>query len=89
LFPDEAGWTRTDMLLASAVDALHWLQWVKTKDGAKNRNRPKPIPRPGYIEKPRKGAKPKPTPLSKIKTLFTQRNNPDRVDKLNELFAGR
>lgn len=31
------------MLLASAVDKLSLLLWVKTKDGAKNRNRPKMI----------------------------------------------
>ena len=31
------------MLLASAVDKLSLLLWAKTKDGAKNRNRPKMI----------------------------------------------
>lgn len=39
-------WNLTNELLAGVVDALAWLQWAKTKDGAKNRNRPKPIPRP-------------------------------------------
>lgn len=40
-------WTLTNSLIATGVDALRWLVWAKTKDGAKNRNRPKPIPRPG------------------------------------------
>lgn len=35
------------MLLAAAVDQLTVLAWMKTEDGAKGRNRPKPIPRPG------------------------------------------
>ena len=29
------------LLLAAAVDRLSFLAWVKTKDGQKNRNRPK------------------------------------------------
>lgn len=40
-------WGLPEQLLAGAVDALHFLQWSKTTDGAKGRNRPKPIPRPG------------------------------------------
>ena len=40
-------WSVSEHLLASAVDALNWLVWSKTEDGAKNRRRPKPIPRPG------------------------------------------
>ena len=31
------------LLLAAAVDRLSFLAWVKTKDGQKNRNRPKSI----------------------------------------------
>lgn len=45
-----AEWSVTDYLLANAADALAWLVWAKTKDGSKNRNRPKPIPRPGSVE---------------------------------------
>ncbi|MCD4549674.1 DUF5361 domain-containing protein [Schaalia sp. lx-260] len=33
------------------ADALAWLQWAKTKDGQKNRNLPKPFPRPTFGEK--------------------------------------
>lgn len=43
-------WDTADYLLAASADAQRWLQWSKTKDGKKNRNRPKPIPRPGMRE---------------------------------------
>ena len=33
--------------MATVADGIHWLQWAKTKDAEKGRNRPKPIPRPG------------------------------------------
>ncbi|MBP2211082.1 hypothetical protein JOJ87_001426 [Rhodococcus ruber] len=46
LNPDSR-WDLHALLLAEAVDTLHDLRWMKTKDGHKNRNRPKPIPRPG------------------------------------------
>ena len=31
------------LLQAMAVDSLRWLQWARTKDGAKNRNRPESV----------------------------------------------
>lgn len=34
-------------LLAFIADRLAWIQWSKTEDAKKRRNRPKPIPRPG------------------------------------------
>ena len=42
----------TVALEASMVDYLALLVWQQTKDGQKNRNRPKPVPRPG--DKPAK-----------------------------------
>ena len=45
--PDAAAWGLSEQLLAEVADSLHWLQWAKTADGSKGRNRPKPIPRPG------------------------------------------
>ena len=51
MHPKLYSWDDTALLLASAVDALNWLVWSKTKDGKKNRNHPKPIPRPGVEEK--------------------------------------
>lgn len=43
----EYAWGVTEHLLATAVDTLRLLVWMQSKDGAKNRNRPKPLPRPG------------------------------------------
>ena len=37
------GYTTTDHLLFLAVDELRTSNWMRTKDGAKGRNRPKPI----------------------------------------------
>lgn len=42
----EMGWNLTDYLLALMADGIHDLIWQKTKDGQKNRKRPKRIPRP-------------------------------------------
>ena len=42
----EQGWNTTDYLLALIGDGIHDLIWQKTKDGRKNRKRPKRIPRP-------------------------------------------
>lgn len=47
LDPERAEWSTTDYLLAQVVDSQAWLVWAKTEDGAKNRNRPRPLPRPG------------------------------------------
>lgn len=44
---DALNWDLNAHLLASQLDALNILIWMKTKDGQKNRNRPKPIERPG------------------------------------------
>lgn len=37
------GWSRTEHLLAMVVDELRLANWQRTKEGSKNRNRPKPI----------------------------------------------
>jgi hypothetical protein len=89
MFPDHAGWSKTTMLLAEIVDTLHWLQWVKTRDGQRNRGLPKRVPRPGTTVKARPGLKPKAAPLSVVKERLAHRNDPDRVDKLKQLFDGR
>ncbi|MFI5781207.1 DUF5361 domain-containing protein [Nocardia sp. NPDC051570] len=49
--PDAARWGQSEFLLAELVDLTALLLWAKTKDGAKNRNRPRPYPRPG-VEDP-------------------------------------
>lgn len=48
---DNALWTPDRQLMASMVDLLTIQTWQSTADGHKNRNRPKPIPRPGIVEK--------------------------------------
>jgi len=48
--PDQAEWSLTDYLLAIIADYQAWLVWSKSADGKRNRNRPKPIPRPGISE---------------------------------------
>ena len=45
--PQAPFWGLQEQLLANLADGVAWLIWAKTDDGAKNRNRPKPIPRPG------------------------------------------
>lgn len=45
--PDWRWGDLTPLLLAQVADSLAWLVWAKSKDGARNRNQPKPIPRPG------------------------------------------
>jgi hypothetical protein len=49
----EYSWTQEDYLLADAANSLRILVWSKTKDGQKNRNRPKPIepPKSAFKEK--------------------------------------
>lgn len=45
--PEAARWGQGEFLLAELVDLTALLLWAKTVDGAKNRNRPRPYPRPG------------------------------------------
>lgn len=49
----EKGWTTTDHLTATAVDLLMILAWQNTKDAQEKfpRHRPKPLPRPGDLDK--------------------------------------
>lgn len=42
----EYAWTQEDYLLANIANSLALLVWAQTKDGQKNRNRPKPITPP-------------------------------------------
>lgn len=37
------GWTLAEHLLAEAVDGIRMGNWLKSKDGQKGTNRPKPI----------------------------------------------
>lgn len=43
-------WVTSDYLLAGVLDALNWLVWAKSTDGARGVNKPKRIPRPTDCE---------------------------------------
>jgi len=62
--PEDASWALTEHLLAEVADTQRLLLWAKTKDGSKNRNRPKPIERPG--RRPERFGK-KPLKLDRMK----------------------
>lgn len=47
MHPDAAPWGLSEHLLAVVADGIIAGNWMQSKDGQKNRNRPKPIPRPG------------------------------------------
>ncbi|MFX0573098.1 DUF5361 domain-containing protein [Nocardia nepalensis] len=51
MHPEVTRWGQGELLLAELIDLASLLLWAKTKDGAKNRNRPRPYPRPG-VEDP-------------------------------------
>lgn len=63
-------WGLSEFLLADVADTLHMLFWAKTKDGAKNRNRPNPIERPG--RRPERMGK-KPLPLDEMADWLAER----------------
>lgn len=73
MFPDRAGWDLQNLLLAEIVDHQRWLQWAKTKDGSKGRNRPKQVPRPGVTPEQPAGAKVAAQPLSQLKARLAKR----------------
>ena len=51
---ERAEWGLQDHLLARIGDTLDLLWWAKTEDATKNRNRPKPLPRPGITDDSKK-----------------------------------
>jgi hypothetical protein len=54
---ESAMWGLSDHLLAVIADAVIAGNWMQSKDGQKNRNRPKPIPRPGVEQDKKYGGK--------------------------------
>lgn len=54
-YKDDWMWGLPEMLAADIADSLRWLTWAKTTDAQKNRNPPKPIPRPGIAKPERIG----------------------------------
>jgi hypothetical protein len=88
MYPDKAGWTLTNQLLAIIADVLRWLQWAKTKDGMKGYNQPEPIPRPGVVPLRRPvhpGAKG--LPRSKLRKVLGLKPREDRATRLKQLFT--
>lgn len=89
MHPEDAGWTLTNMLLATIADVLRWLQWAKTENGRKGRNAPQPIPRPGVARTKRVQPKVKAAPRSKVRALLGVRETPNRAQRLADLFSGK
>ena len=54
MHPDAAPWGLPEHLLAVIADAVTVGNWMQSRDGQKNRNRPKPIPRPGIVPENKK-----------------------------------
>jgi hypothetical protein len=52
--PDSSTWGLSEHLLAVVADAVIAGNWMSSRDGQKNRNRPKPIPRPGIVPESKK-----------------------------------
>lgn len=52
--PEDSPWELKEHLLAVIADAVIAGNWMQSKDGQKNRNRPKPIPRPGVVPENKK-----------------------------------
>ena len=88
-YPDRAGWTLTNQLLAIIADVLRWLQWIKTKDGTRGRNQPEPILRPG-VQPLRKAVHPgaKGLPRSKMRQVLGLKPRGEaRTKRLQNLFT--
>lgn len=64
----DASWQLSELLLAAAVDSLHWLVWSKTKGAKRGTGQPDPIPRPGV--KPRRERIGTPASIDKIDQLL-------------------
>lgn len=55
--PDTWQWGLAEHLLSINADAAIMGNWMQSKDGQKNRNRPKPLPRPGVEQDKKFGGK--------------------------------
>jgi len=93
MHPEHAGWDTTNMLLADVVDSVHWLQWAKTEDGVKGRNKPKKVPRPGVVQPQREGAKPRPIQRSLLKQRYealrgsVRETVMDKAERIKQIFS--
>lgn len=55
--PETAPWGLSEHLLAVVADAVIAGNWMQSRDGQKNRHRPKPIKRPGVEQDKKYGGK--------------------------------
>lgn len=55
LYPDWQWHLVENQMLAAQTDLLALIWWSKTRDGQKNKNRPKPVPRPGIADPEKAG----------------------------------
>lgn len=75
--PELAGWTRGNMLLATAVDAVNMLRWElaarNTSKGKPKPRKPEPIPRPGVKTRSQRVGR-DPIPVSGFKQWWRRKS---------------
>lgn len=79
--PVANAWSTNEHLQAAMVDILRMLLWAKTRDGQKNRKRPKPLARPGDVPPETKFGKP--VKLSEFKNWLAAAHAADRIGASN------
>lgn len=75
--PPDSWWTPERDLMASLIDLVALNVWMKSEDGRKGRNKPKPIERPGVSNGRRMGKTS--LPQSQVRALLAARG-PRRED---------
>lgn len=96
MFPESAGWTLTNQLLAAAVDIAHWFKWVRC--GAEG-DPPDRITRPGVVNEPKRRKKGTPMKMSEAKAVYaavgpvgsdgvSPMTDDERFAKLRAIFGG-
>lgn len=76
--PEGWDWKIQTHLLAAAVDALHWLQWAKTKGAQDGGDPPEPWPRPGTPDEEPEGME-----LDDMYALLAQKNGALEIESIH------
>ncbi|MGH3437082.1 MAG: DUF5361 domain-containing protein [Sciscionella sp.] len=71
---EDAEWGLSEHLQAAIVDGVSFLAWMQSTDGEKNRNRPKPLPRPGVKQEPTDRIGSESRPLDEMAAWLAARN---------------
>lgn len=87
MHPDAAPWGLTEHLLAVVADAVIQGNWMQSRDGHRNRNRPKPIQRPGIESTKKFGGKPESMESIKDWLGWEDPPKPKRARDLRGRFA--